>query len=632
MKLHSYYFKTLFCSVLLCKCIVSQNSQIDSLKGLLKIPQDDTSRINTYLFLSKEHAKLGKFEDGLIYSQLALKEIPVKIKNASESVKRILTRQLGAANNNIGLIYYYQANYTDALKHFIPAISSYEAIKDSGRLAGTYNNLGTLYRTSFNLPLARYYYNKSLILREKTGNIFEQAVVTSNLAQTYYQVDERPLTLKYTLQAYGLAKISGNNAVLSKCTRGLGNIYLAMSQDLPKESTAREELLDNSINYFLKSIDLNTKSNHLEGLSHDYYTLSTALLQKGKHQEAIKYANKSIENCLIRSDNEGMVYNYKVLSDIYFDKKDFKNAYDYLFKSNSLKDSIFNNENKKQLNELQTKYETKVKEDRITSLSREKEILNLKYSRNNIILLFIIAAIFFIVIMFLLLLRQKNLKSARLKKDMEFELVKSNLKTLRSQMNPHFIFNSLNSIQGLVNTNESTKASKFIGVFSKLTRSILDYTETQKISLADEIKFLNNYIAIESLRFDNNFTFLFETPDDLAKDDIFVPSLIIQPIVENAIIHGLFHKQGDKKLVIRISEEPDNLNWEIIDNGIGILASKEKRHERGNHKSVGMRIIMERLSLLFNLSNPDEYLTIIDRFASEGVSGTKVKIRMPKLI
>lgn len=205
-------------------------------------------------------------------------------------------------------------------------------------------------------------------------------------------------------------------------------------------------------------------------------------------------------------------------------------------------------------------------------------------------------------------------------------------KALKAQINPHFIFNSLSSIQHLIATNHKESALKYLTKFSRLMRNIMENSIEATSLLSDEIKILKDYLELESLRFDNAFNFSIEIDEAIDSDAVEVPMLIIQPFVENAILHGLLNKkQGTKTLIITFRMLENYVICEIDDNGVGRkAAANEVNRIKKDVKSRGMEVTENRLQLL-NTKNPQEKnIEIIDKYDEQGQSlGTKVIIKIP---
>lgn len=199
------------------------------------------------------------------------------------------------------------------------------------------------------------------------------------------------------------------------------------------------------------------------------------------------------------------------------------------------------------------------------------------------------------------------------------------LMALRSVMSPHFIFNVLNSIQYFIAKNDRLNAINYLSMFSRLVRSILSHSVDNKISLAEEIELLDHYIRLEMVRFENKFTFSIEIAPDVEPEFITLPSLLIQPYVENAILHGLYNKKTPGELSIRVSEKDDVLTFEIEDNGIGREAAiKLRKQNFPAHTSMGLNITEERLKLI-NLGQQVAF-EIEDLRDENGPCGTRVRI------
>ncbi len=208
------------------------------------------------------------------------------------------------------------------------------------------------------------------------------------------------------------------------------------------------------------------------------------------------------------------------------------------------------------------------------------------------------------------------------------------LKALRAQMNPHFIFNAMNSIQHFSLQNDYVNANKYLTSFSKLLRMVLQQSEYARISLEKEIEILELYLAIEALRLGSNFTYRIEVEEDLETEAVLIPSMLVQPFVENALKHGLSAKQGDRILHITFACTDDkHIICTVADNGIGRKKSYEISHsyqELIPHQSMGMKIVNERLALLEQSENKLAGVAITDLYDDAGNStGTFVKVMLP---
>ena len=228
--------------------------------------------------------------------------------------------------------------------------------------------------------------------------------------------------------------------------------------------------------------------------------------------------------------------------------------------------------------------------------------------------------------------QEASLEKEKRMKELDLLMKESRLAVLQSQMNPHFIFNAMNSIQRFTLQHDVENANKYISRFSKLLRMVLQHSEKNAITLEDELQMLQLYLEIESLRMSNAFSFRFEVDEDIETDALKIPGMMVQPFVENALAHGLANKTGDKSLVVRFYMPHDRLLLcEVTDNGIGREQArivKEKKAAMLPHQSRGINLVRERLSL-YNRKVTGK-ITILDLVDDLGEpAGTTVQIEIP---
>lgn len=203
-------------------------------------------------------------------------------------------------------------------------------------------------------------------------------------------------------------------------------------------------------------------------------------------------------------------------------------------------------------------------------------------------------------------------------------------KALRAQMNPHFIFNCLNSINRYIIRNDQKTASLYLTKFARLIRIILDNSENREVELSSEIEALKLYVEIESLRFDKKFQYEISADDSLLNNEILIPPMVIQPYVENAIWHGLLHKEAEGHLRISFSLEEALLVCVVEDDGIGREKSKEYQSKTSTRKSLGLKITAERIELLNEHARVKGGVTIEDlKNANGDAAGTRIIIKIP---
>ncbi len=282
---------------------------------------------------------------------------------------------------------------------------------------------------------------------------------------------------------------------------------------------------------------------------------------------------------------------YELLRTIYEKKKDYRQALLYADKYLALHDTLNDQEKLSQYRELETKYNSELKDKTIAEQNNKIEADR----KRNLFLIFSIASI---VVIFVLTGSLFYVNRKRKENLFKQNIAESEMKALRAQMNPHFMFNSLNAIQQMVLNNENDNAFHYLDTYSKLTRKILENSEKKWITVADEIKFLELYLSIESLRFQHSFTYEIKMDDEVSVHTDRVPAVVIQPYVENAIKHGLLPQKGEQKLLIAFNRKADDCLEVIVeDNGVGRKYARELKKVPG-HQSLGMTITENRLRLL----------------------------------
>jgi len=224
-----------------------------------------------------------------------------------------------------------------------------------------------------------------------------------------------------------------------------------------------------------------------------------------------------------------------------------------------------------------------------------------------------------------------RVQAIRRKHLLERRILESQLQALRSQMNPHFVFNSLNSIQYLILHSDEYSASEYLSKFARLVRIILDNSRRPSISLDKEVESLLVYLELESLRFEGQMEYSLEISPELMSEEYHIPSMLIQPYVENAVRHGIRHKESGGRVTIAIAQREDSLYCTIEDNGVGRKRALELKRRSGiQHESVGMSTTKERLDILNAGREKSISVKVTDLYdMTETPCGTRVELCIP---
>ena len=242
---------------------------------------------------------------------------------------------------------------------------------------------------------------------------------------------------------------------------------------------------------------------------------------------------------------------------------------------------------------------------------------------------FILLEIFALVFVIYMVNKNAVLRTKK-KQAIKEQLALSQITALRSQMNPHFMFNVLNSVQGLIYSNQKSKASEYLGKFSDLMRKILEASDKKEISVEKEFEMLEMYVSLEKSRFDSDFDYSFSLPNDLDLSRYKIPSMIIQPFVENAIKHGLMHKKGAKELKINAKIIDNYWHFTVEDNGIGRTKSAQINKNLKSHNSFATKAIDTRIELINKIATSKIEIQIEDKISNSNESlGTKINVLIP---
>ena len=244
------------------------------------------------------------------------------------------------------------------------------------------------------------------------------------------------------------------------------------------------------------------------------------------------------------------------------------------------------------------------------------------------------ALIIITIVILIIRFRIRQIKNREKQKtDLNKKIANIESQALRAQMNPHFIFNTLSSIQHYIANHNTDAALKYLSKFAKLMRKIMENSKQQMITVAEEIDALNLFLELEVMRFDKKFEYHINIDSNIDQNYDRIPSMLIQPYVENAIIHGLLPKQGYGKISITLQKQNDTILCIIEDTGIGRENSKKFKQNRvQQHKSMGMSITQERLDILNASLSSNINSEIIDQYENGEPSGTKVRLIIPLVV
>lgn len=637
-----------------------ESQRIDSLKQILPFRNDDSLKVSYYadiayyyithnknlLDTAKSYVdtikqistrlnhKYGTVLSDLYYGMIDRRE--GKYYQGIDKIKEFViyheergdSSRVAVGLYNIGVMHYNLGNYEEALINYQRTLNIHKQNNNDRRIAQLQHSIGHLQRKMGLHVRAIDSYKNAIEVWKRIDNVTGLSMSTESLGNTFGELKRYSLSERYLLEALDIVNAEKRAIGIASVNENLGNLYGRMEN---YRASLKHHLIALGIRKSMSSHkniavsltkvgNLYQKLNNLD-LAKEYLTESNLI--------AKKYGFKPV-----------LEQNYKALSEYYTARKDYKNALKNYQLYSKIKDSILNIERSKQLLKLETKYETAAKNDKIALLTKEKEIEQAKAEKQANIKKALLGTIFFLSIIAALVYfnmrqRVKNEKILIAKnEEIKFSKLREKLsslemKALRVQMNPHFLFNSMNSINRMILEGDNDNANKYLAKFSKLVRQILENSEANKVTLKDELFMLKTYIEMEAMRFKSNINYNLQVDETVDIESIQIPSMILQPFVENAIWHGLIPKKSGE-LLIKITDKEGYLGCTIKDDGIGRAASAELKKNSGlRKKSLGIKITTERLRLLTKDSIKN-FIHIIDlKDNHENPLGTQVDILIP---
>jgi len=569
------------------------------------------------------------------------------VKGSSDSlnaIKLLSVTSLPCKAKGLEMMGNFMAEQTelDSAEYYLSkAEQTFQALKCSDSLLmSLYETWATVYYKRANFSAAQTYTLKMLHCAEVAGNMYKMATCNTMIAQLFNQTNQAEKGIDFTRKAVVLLPKMKNNAERMHLLFLLAKRYLWHYQDT-KQITS----LDSSKLFTFSLLSLAKKENkfyyitkafnNLQGIAfelEDYkqalqltdsslaYTTSTQhidlrtiyfdkadiLIELLQYDEALKFADSSLHYGNKFANYAYVAENYALLARIYELKGNYKSAYNYYKLEKNITDSIRNIGQIKAVSELEKKYSQVKNEATIGELSKKKQLY---------LMLALVA--FFAVIAIAFYLRQQTLKHKK-------NILETEQRLNRARMNPHFFFNALATLQQVaLNENDGQKMASNLSKFSNIMRETLESTYKEYITIEQEIDFLNEYLEVQKIRFPQKFQYSIFADDSIEINELLIPSMIIQPFVENSIEHGFVGIDYVGELSVHFIQTKDEICIEIKDNGVGL---QNVLKENNQHISRASQIIKDRIYLL-NIKLKTKAGFSIDNVTEK--NGVIVKIHLP---
>jgi len=610
--------------------ISGQQKKIDSLKYELELiekkPSNFTNDTNKIKLLNALVWRMSNFNDKLD-SSLSYAEKAISISEKVNWKKGRAEAYTGKAKVLKSL-----NKYEQAIEYYLKSASISKEMDEKDWMATAYYFTGQIYHDLGNYPVALDYYLQALRLNEQTNNQSDIARDLTYSGMLYAEIDDFDNALNSHLRALkifeelknkiwttinlqAIAALYRNNNEFEKAIgyyhrvldvlKGniysvygiyieIGHVYNQQSDATPanQPDTAWQKAMD----YYSKGLKTAEELDDSYGMGITLNGMGWLYLKKNNFKEAGSALNKALNLLLKEEKPEALRDCYLSLSKLDSIKGNWKSSYQYFRQYASINDSLFNKKKSHELARLQIKYETDKKQEEITVLNKDNELKNLriKQQRKNILLIISSAIILLLGAGGGLLYRNKRMKQQALQ-----QIGKAKLASLKSLMDKHFIFSSLHSIDTFLMNHDTEAASDYLVKFSKLIRTILEMSNQAEVTLEAEVSLCKSYLELEKIRFNYSFDYEFSIDPEIMPQYAQFPSMLLQPLVENAVKHGvgslLAESSGSKGFIrISIDKVKDNLVCTVTDNGKGLSAGVTKSE---SHRSYSGKGIIERVKV-----------------------------------
>lgn len=604
-----YSMQKAFLGIFLILFMVTAQAQdlhhtLDSLQvELKKHSKEDSDQVILFEAIALNYSYSSP-DSGIAYAYKAL-TISERINYRSGILTSL--RQLGA-------FYLNKPDLINALKYLNLALKAGKRYNEPGYVASINNNLGFMYLSVEDNQKALGYFFAALPDIKKSKETYVESYILNNIGLAYLNMNDNAQALTYLGQALVLADSLKLSEVLASVYLNLGII------------SKREGELDKALINFNKAISFSDVSDNKYIKAQSIGGVAEVLFEKKNYLEAEKFVSTGL---IIAQSGDFLMPQrdiYKLQSDLFTIQNRFKDAFLAYRNYIAIRDSIADTDKKNAIlrNELQTVFDNKE-----NLLQHENARVKLDMVKQMIIRRWVTWIASVLILLFLagiyLYKKRRDLLQKQSETELKSEVTEMELKALRAQMNPHFIFNSLNSISNFINTHHIELADDYITSFAKLMRLTLELSEERTISLQQELEHLGLYLKLEQQRLDHRFTYQFIIDDTVQLSEWVLPSLLLQPYVENSIVHGLSAREQGGEIKIKVTLIQNSLHILIDDNGNG-RSESETTQKSKPYKSMGTSITRNRIRL-FN----QQYHTHATIEISDLTPGTRVELVLPIL-
>jgi tetratricopeptide (TPR) repeat protein len=555
----------------------------------------------SYKSLAKTYLYKGTFDSSLYYYNKALNEFIILHDSLN----------VGKVNSNLGIIYRRQGKYDKALGQYQKALKYYKAIGHKEGVASVHLNIGGVYHKLDNWNNALKYYNSAKEYFENTKNNRKLSRTLTNIGVIKFEQKQFKESLRTQLRALRLNEKVGGLQHKAIILLNIGQSYEALGK------------LDKAIDYYTQCENLRIKLNDTWGLG-KIFSFKAVTYDKLKEDNlAQAYFEKAIKFNKANSIYDDLSDTYLYYTNFLETRGKANDALTFYKKYLRINDSLRNIYQEEKVANLTAQFQSEQNAKELELLQQRTQIQNLELGQKNAwIITLLVILILGIVAVFV------SLRINRLRAD--HKIMDLRQKVLLTQMNPHFLFNSLTAIQSFILDEKNNEANTYLSRLASLVRGILENSREEFVSLRTELSVLEDYISMQKLRFDNDIAYNFNVEENIDIDQVIIPPMLAQPFIENALIHGRLRNNPEAEIKVNISLlKNDLLQFEILDNGIGVDEAKKQMKEN-NHKSLATSIALDRVKIYNFKSSKKMNFEIIDlKQIDKNLHGTKVTYTIP---
>jgi hypothetical protein len=514
----------------------------------------------------------------------------------------------------------FESKYEESLRLLHEALANQKAIQDESGIAQTINRLGLANNYFGRFEQALSYLKLARAAFIKLQDTTRLDMVLNNLGAIHAGKNQEQIAIQYYRQSLAIRVQKKDYYWIGYSYYNIGQAYLTLDQ--LDSATYYNELA-------IRTFQTQTVSGEAPPMVH--LGIGAVYLQINKLPEAYLETQKGLAGAEAIGQTELLLEGKLLLSKILFAQHKFKEAYEIQDAYLELKSSVDSSNNAAVVAEIEYKYKNSEQALQIEQLSTQKLDAENKAQQVKLYALEVGGILVIIVCLIILLWLRSNQREKIHHSLLNTKIAEAKMFALRAQMNPHFIFNCINTAQHFVMNNQQKEAYEYLSNFAKLLRLVMENSAKTYVPLEDELQQVKLYLELEAIRFNNQFEYTIKLDSALGEGVYEIPGMLIQPIIENAIGHGLINRKDDHgKLLLQLTLDGDKIVCTVTDNGVGREeAGRIKAGKNIHYQSAAIPNIQERLETLRAETGLAVSLMIEDLTTENGPQGTKVTLVIP---